>query len=345
MSTATPKFRFLVGLNLLEIQEPLGKGDQIVDGFFITNDKSVLNGFLTSGFVKAIGQLETGALVTADALIYFESEAEKNLCDSEALDLLVSMLHLTGMFSTALWLVKDNAANFEQGFLEFFPTNDQPFPSSNFLAMTVQMADGSKKRVRFSREELREAREIFKNLLFPLSNWTAELMEMTVKVPIGQQPVLASHANVPRLRRAFYFLESARSFRDMGMKIAMYCSLFETLFSTDASEITHKIAHRIAIFLEQEPEKRCSLYSRIKKAYGIRSKVVHGDEIKMDLKDIQAVSVDVDGIARRIFHKIGSSEQLFNQFHANKKELDDYFLKESFGGPGAAEIVTPLPKS
>jgi hypothetical protein len=332
MPSATPKFRFLVGLNLLEIQEPLGKGDQIVEGFRITNDKTVVMKFLNPDFVKVIGELEAGALLAADALIYFESETENNLSGSEALSLLVGMLNLTGMFSTALWLVKDNAANFEQGFLEFFPTNGRPFPSSNFLAMTVQMADGSKNRVRFSREELREAREIFRNLIFPLSNWTAELMETTGKVPAGQQPVLASHANVPRLRRAFYFLESARSFRDMGMKIAMYCSLFETLFSTDASEITHKIAHRIAVFLEQDPNKRCEIYARIKKAYGIRSKVVHGDEIKTDSKEIQAVSVDVDNIARKIFHKIGSSEELFDQFHASKKELDDYFLKESFGG-------------
>ncbi len=119
------------------------------------------------------------------------------------------------------------------------------------------------------------------------------------------------------------------------MKIAMYCSLFETLFSTDAAEITHKIAHRIAVFLEQEPQKRCELYARIKKAYGIRSKVVHGDEVKMEAKMIQAISVDVDEIARRIFRKIGSSKELFDQFQATKGELDEYFLRESFGGAPA----------
>ncbi len=47
---------------------------------------------------------------------------------------------------------------------------------------------------------------------------------------------------------------------------------------------------------------------------------------------IQSISVEVDEIARRIFLKLGSSEELFDQFQANKSELDDYFLKESFGG-------------
>lgn len=331
MAKAVTKYRYLIGLSLLNIVEPLGQGDQIIEGLRITNDKTLARKFLTRDLMEALGGLESWSLLNADALIHLESEHEGDLVPEAALELLTGMLQLTGMFSTALWLVKDNAVNFELGFMEVWPPARDYRAHSNFLAMTVQKADGSKPTTVFSRNELRQAREIFQNLIYPMSKWTAEEIRGVPGVRTGQQPVIASHASVPRLRRAFYFLESARSFRDMGMKIAMYCSLFETLFSTDASEITHKIAHRIAVFLEHESAMRCDLYARIKKAYGIRSKVVHGDEVKFDAKTIQGIAVDVDGIARRIFHKIGSSEEIFDQFRASKSELDDYFLKQSFG--------------
>lgn len=332
MANPLTKYRYLVGLTQIDIQEPLGKGDQIADEFRITNDKAVVQKFLTHNLMEALGGLEVMALLNADALVYEESTTEENLDATTTLAELTWMLERTGVFTTALWMVKDNAVNFELGFMEVWPALGQYQAFSNFLAMTVRKADGSKDKVRFSRSELREARQLFTGLLQLMSHDTPQEIQTQVKLPAGQQPILAAHAKVPRLRRALYFLESARSFRDMGMKIAMYCSLFETLFSTDAAEITHKIAHRIAVFLEQETAKRCELYTRIKKAYGIRSKVVHGDEIKKDTKAIQAISVDVDEIARRIFLKLGSSEELYDQFHVSKSEMDDYFLKESFGG-------------
>ena len=326
------KFRYFVGLALLEVQEPLDNGDQIIEGFRITNDKELPRKFMKRDLMEALGGLEATSLLNSDAIIYSELTKEGDLNPADSMDILTGMLNLTGMFLTALWLVKDNAVNFELGFLEVWPTGGPYRVHSNFLAMTVQRADGSKPKVSFNRDELRQAREHFRELLFPLAQSTSEAVQLPSELPIGQGPVLSSKPNIPRLRRAFYFLESARSSRDIGMKIAMYCSLFETLFSTDASEITHKIAHRIAIFLEQENEKRCELYARIKKAYGIRSKVVHGDEVKPDSKSIQAIATEADDVARRIFLKIGSSDTLFDQFHGSKANLDEYFLKESFGG-------------
>jgi hypothetical protein len=340
MNQPATKYRYFVGLSFLDIQEPLGNGDHLAASFRITNDKLVVLKFLTPELQSAMGGLEMLAMSNTDVYLYEEDTWEESVDPSECLARLTRFLELTAVFTTALWMVKDNAVNFELGFLEVWPPNGGYRAFSNFLAMTVRKSDGSKEKVRFSRDELREARQIFIGLLQVMNDGKPPEVQTPVKLSAGQQPILTSHADVPRLRRALYFLESARSFRDMGLKIAMFCSLFETLFSTDASEITHKIAHRIAIFLEQEPEKRCELYTRIKKAYGIRSKVVHGDEIKTESKEIQAISVDVDGIARRIFHKIGSSEQLFAQFHASKKELDDYFLKESFGGAPAPNIKT-----
>ena len=340
MNPRITKYRFLVGMTWLDVSDPLGKGEQILDEFRVTNDKAIVSKFLTGDLTRSLGGLECQALLNANSIIYLEATTDLEMDPSTANGILTGFLHWTSMFTTALWLVKDNAVNFELGFLEVWTPSGEHRTHSNFLAMTVQMADGAKPKVTFNRDELRQARNMFRNMIFPLSKWKAEEVETPIKMPAGQESVIAFRPDVPRLRRAFYFLEAARSFRDMGMKIAMYCSLFETLFSTDASEITHKIAHRIAVFLEQDPEGRCALYNRIKKAYGIRSKVVHGDEIKMAAKMVQAISVEVDEISRRIILKLGSSEELFNQFHASKDELDKYFLKESFGGAPAPNITS-----
>ncbi len=235
MNISLTRYRYLVALTQVEIQEPLGKGDQIADEFRITNDKAVVQKFLTYELQTALGGLETMALLNADAVVYEEATTGENLDATNALAELTWMLERTGVFATALWMVKDNAVDFELGFLEIWPPNGQYRAHSNFLAMTVRKADGSKDKVRFSRSELREARQIFSGLLQLVAHDAPEEIKTQVKLPAGQQPILTGHAKVPRVRRALYFLESARSFRDMGLKIAMYCSLFETLFSTDAS--------------------------------------------------------------------------------------------------------------
>jgi hypothetical protein len=141
--------------------------------------------------------------------------------------------------------------------------------------------------------------------------------------------------------RAIYFLYDARSAKDLGLKIAMYCSLFESLFSTDSTEITHKIAHRIAIFLEAPAAKRCELYAKVKQAYAVRSKVLHGDALAKDGTHgkVIASAVEADDVARRILCKILSSAELLKQFHSKKEALEAYFLRSSFGDQGYASEV------
>ena len=138
------KYRYLVGLIGLEIQEPLGNGDQLVEDLRITNDKGVVRKFFKPHLMEALGGLEGMSLLNADALIYYESTKDGDLNPADSMVVLTGMLHLTGMFLTALWLVKDNAVNFELGFLEVWPAIGVYRTHSNFLAMTVQKANGLK---------------------------------------------------------------------------------------------------------------------------------------------------------------------------------------------------------
>jgi hypothetical protein len=230
--------------------------------------------------------------------------------------------------------VKDNAVTFELGFLELTLASKLPVWFSNFLAQSVQKADGSKSREAFTRQELRKAREIFRDQLLPMAFSGEEEIKGPKLLPFSF-PLVTAHPAVPRLKRAFYFLSSARMNRDLGMKVAMYCSLLEALFSTDSNEITHKIAHRISIFLSDNVEERCGIYQRVKRAYGIRSKVVHGDALSSDAaKSITEITKDIDDTCRRLLMKILAEDSSIRQFNADKRNLDDYFLRASFGDNG-----------
>lgn len=327
------KYRFLLGLNLIEIHEPLGGKFPVLDDLIISNDKGERRKILSRELVEAIGGLEMQALLEAPSIIQIDGKTDLELGIKDSLNFLSQLLNWCGIFLNALWMVKDNAVSFELGFLEVWPPGAACRVHSNFLAETLQKADGTKSITSFSRSELKIARECFKELLLPLAHTSKEELVRPDISPFSG-PLVTSQAAVPRLKRAFYFLDSARSNRDLGMKIAMYCSLFETLFSTDATEITHKIAHRMAIFLESDTEKRRDLYTRVKKAYGIRSKVVHGDELGKDVQKAKQISIDADHITRRVLDKISSSEAMMEKFHASKSVLEEYFLTESFSsGP------------
>jgi len=328
---ATDKLRFLLGLKLIGLEEPLGRGDTLIEDLRVTNDFKFRKELLTPVFMKAVGGLETQAILTDDALIYGDLEPESRCTPDACLHTLSQLLHWVGLFLNALWLVKDNAATFELGFLELKTSGLPPVWFSNFLAQTVQMADGTKPKVKFSRSELRKGRELFRNVLMPLSLIGDDEVEGPKTFAIFGS-INVSNATVPRLKRAFYFLSGARTNRDLGMKVAMYCSLLESLFSSDSNEITHKISHRISIFLSEDTKDRCNLYNRVKKAYGIRSKVLHGDSLADSAsKALKDVSRDVDDIVRRILLKIIGDPSLVNLFNADKKILDEYFLRSSFG--------------
>ncbi len=58
------------------------------------------------------------------------------------------------------------------------------------------------------------------------------------------------------------------------------------------------------------------------------------------------ISKDIDEICRRTLTRICGDQALIDQFNASKKDLDDYFLKTSFGADGtqSAEAST-LPQT
>src|SRR6266849_1621610 len=99
---------FFTAVINVEVGAISGRGDEIAEGVFITTDKEILRGLLSSQTVDAIGGLEYEFLQAAPAVIYSRQDAPE---DFEWFEYLSRSMRLVKMFFNVMWLAKDNAAN------------------------------------------------------------------------------------------------------------------------------------------------------------------------------------------------------------------------------------------
>ena len=59
----------------------------------------------------------------------------------------------------------------------------------------------------------------------------------------------------------------------------MYIAALETLFSKDGSELSHKVAERVAFYLGGIKNEKMYTYRKVKGAYDVRSKYIHGSKL------------------------------------------------------------------
>jgi hypothetical protein len=122
-----------------------GRGDEISDGLYITTDKDIISELLVRDVRRAIGGLETDFLLNAPAVIYSRNDIADDFNWREYLG---SCLRKVKMFFHVMWLLKDNAADSELGFLTYVPGLVQR-THSNALSVAYGMADGSKSVISF----------------------------------------------------------------------------------------------------------------------------------------------------------------------------------------------------
>src|SRR3972149_4244643 len=102
----------------LRLVEPTGRGVQIADGVYLTNECSTqVERILSRPFRLAMGGNECSSLLTAPAAIYSKDLPNEPDPD-QAVQTLTMCLQLLRAFFMALWVIKDNAVNCEMGFLE-----------------------------------------------------------------------------------------------------------------------------------------------------------------------------------------------------------------------------------
>lgn len=306
---------FITALKFIEISDPLGRGDKLDDITFISNDSSIIKELIPAKAIESIGNLEYDELLNAKTIIYSK---EVLLNDVSPEDYLDDRLFFVQSFLSSIWLEMDNSIDFELGFV-FFEKDREQGISSNYLAVSYTNSQVEHTISTLSRSKLKDIRSFYRDKLMYVKNSYKER---------GETQLLKKNS---RFEIAFYHVQGARSESDIGVKISKYCSALEALFSTSQAELSHQLSERLAFCISKTPEERLDNYKKSKKAYGVRSKVVHGSRIKdRDLPELKETSLFCDSSLRTIMTNILTDENLYKNFSSSNEVLDKYMLNLIF---------------
>jgi len=304
------KVLFVTAIQDLKISENLGRGDKISTELLITNDSSLIKGLLNREFSALAGIIETNFILNSDLIIYGENNVNDKEFDAQ--DYLNRQMMASKFFLNFIWLIKDNSVNFDMAFLQYFEPRGIRV-HKNYVSTVYSNCHGNRDKITLSRDELKLARKIFR--------------ERFSKGPVELQKGTRLQKGIDRVSIVFYFLQSARSNSDLAIRIVDYCTCFEALFSTSTAELSHQLAERIALFIGDSSKERRDIFNKIKEAYGIRSRIIHGDLLTPSkINRLYNISETCDNFLRRILYKLFLDIELSNIFSTPPNELDDYFL-------------------
>jgi len=268
-------------------------------------------------FVEHFGNVNYQAFKTHSTFLYsYDLNLASNINNEEIIEWLADKLTL---FQTCLWFVKDNAVSSE----DFYFYNEFTYSCTikNGL-LKASMADGSTAVVKFSVDEINRALEYYKLLIEKIAIKSPDDYVLKVEEVKGKE---FHSKEMSRIHRSINFISLARSQRNMHLKIAFYCSALECLFSTDSTEIVHKLSERIARFLGSGTHERLKIYKNIKKAYSVRSAVMHGSAYKHKVCEEKVKTLD--NYVRAVFLKILDDKDVYEEsiFHKDEQDMNLYF--------------------
>lgn len=219
-----------------------------------------------------------------------------------------------------LWCLKDNNIYVRDGFLINFNNHFEDgttFKASLSEVFTYSTGkregeEGYHLNTLYSDKEIAEA-------LYDFSPYKWEEIEKDGgKYPTADH--FFKNSGIERIDRAFYFTMNARRNAVLPMKIISYCTALESLFTTGKSEVNHKIAERVAVLLGTNAEDKMKLYQLVKRAYDVRSTVIHGSSLKGKNEHLIEISQGLDAVLRLL---INGKHEIFSK---KDKEIDGFFV-------------------
>jgi Apea-like HEPN len=292
---------------------------ELMPGVNITNDPDVKKHFFTSQWRAAVGLIESTHFEDESSLVFGEYEMN----DMRGLEperfLLVVLIWLDALLRDA-WLIMDHAMECDAAFLRV----ETPIGSSwtrNYLAGRPSFADGrTDQSIVMSADEPRR----WSQVTDVLGTYLSASASISIRFMMEKGYV--------RTGRALEFVAAARRAPDLAFKIAHYCSALETLFTTESTELAHKLSERVAFFLAARGHKPHGVFTTIKNAYNVRSKLVHGDTLKQSQIDgLPELSSQCDLFLREILWDISSKRELQEVFDSHNETVERYFTELILG--------------
>jgi len=230
------------------------------------------------------------------------------------------LLRIVQSFLMDLWEVKDNNIYARDGFLVVYEDSiENGFTYKSSLSAIFSNSTLDSNETWYTRGELDQAIKKFQENVSDMFKFDSSI---NYKTPTDD--IFFKNKNSNRMERAFYFVLAARGNSALPMKIVYYCTALECLFSTAKTEINYRIAERIALMLGDNGTERKRYFNLIKKAYDVRSTIVHGSSLKGKSEELEEVSKGLDQVLRKLMI---TDNDIFNK---EDKEIEDYFLNIIF---------------
>ena len=307
------KVLYVVGLVDVEVSEVIRTPLQVSDGAFVTNNAEFIRGLLPDVYVNVIGLIEYQFLTSGRLVVFKEGEVSS---EEEAHAELINLLRSTHGLLMSLWMGRDCSVNCDVGYVLGL---DVELAHSNTLNPQYTLANGASMPLALNMAEFEVSSKLALNFFRGLKEKDKPLQT-------------AMQKSTGRINVSTYHIQAARSATDVAIKVSSYCSFFESLFSTSSAELSHQLSERIAFSLAISPLERLEIYKKVKRAYGVRSKVVHGDVIsKQELQGLAEISEGCDKLARDIYSKMSSSIDIYKLFGGSNDEIDSHMRDLIFG--------------
>lgn len=288
---------------------------ELLPGVRVTNKKEIKDKILTDTIKDAIGIIETNHIYKGDPFVYFEYEDDeetfKGLGNLQILNIV--LMWIDDVLKNS-WIFRDNCITCDTGYLIDNKTSNLEAASLR-LQYLFTSASGIINQVEFSKEDLHSLFSIHDKIETYLHRKKSRVNKFMLEKDFS------------RIGRALIFIKQAREARNLAYKITNYCAAFETLFTTENTELSHKLSERVAYFVGDK-NTRLEIYRTIKKAYSIRSKLMHGSSIDQKLiNEMPNVSIQTDNILRSVFLKIINDVNILELFDSPSNKIDEYFEK------------------
>lgn len=336
--------RFIQPIDGLTVREHLGNGKSFSPHFYLTNDARRIAQLLDDPNLAILfGRHFTKATKDSGAVFYLECDTAVN--SEEELASLTSdpFVRECEEFLLSLWILKDHAAGLPPAVLRISPQGKESryritcFGDANFDSI------GENRPVEFSSEEIGVATEYYQDCLVQITRQS-----------VGKPPpqTVNSQTNFERkssrLLRFLCLLLRARTIRDLGMRLGLYCSCLECLFSREKTEVTHRVSERTAFFLDRTTSGRREIYELVDLAYNIRSAVLHGSIIgDKNCQKLLEISPKIDEVLRRTFSEFVLNQRLRDMFgredcSESDKKIQEYFLDQLFSKDSQVAKKSPV---
>lgn len=305
---------------------------EIADDVYLTNDCRALEQIISPGLRLSMGGNEYLSLIKGTAAAYWKDLPNETDSD-RALAFLSGWLSCLRAFFMGLWLLRDNSVNCEMGFIEHHVPGPGLTCGSNFIASPFSTATGTVEPQGFTLSEIRLARDYFQSFFLPLMFGQEVGGSLTtIHSTVQLRGRVVSAKGVHRLPRLLYFLSGARSADDIGVKLSLYMTCLEILFSTEPSELVYRLSERVGVFLSPVPEERLRVYHLVRRAYGVRSKVIHGDVLRESTqKDLASVATEVDHLLRSLIQRIATDRSIRSILDMDNSDLDQFLTALTMG--------------